>query len=246
MRHICISDVHGDFDSMMKAINEVSYDPESGKDLIILAGDGFGRADFSSDLGGSRRVYEYMISPIHKNKPIYIFGNHEDILRNILRKRMISYLDSQNGELNTILSLSNMANIGYLDPEMTEAIDKVRDLGILEWINSLPPYYETKTHIITHGWLTNDILSSSPYDNFVDASWAHTINSIRKYVLSGAKFHKTIVFGHWDTNSIRDKWSDGKESNNNFYLYENSEYGLIGLDACTILSHRVNTYIFEE
>jgi predicted phosphodiesterase len=145
MRHICISDVHGDFDSMMKALNEVSYDPESGKDLIILAGDGFGRADFSSDLGGSRRVYEYMTSPIHKNKPIYIFGNHEDILRNILRKRMISYLDIQNGELNTILSLSNMANIGYLDPEMTEAIDKVRDCHQIIVTDDIPlgeVYYE--------------------------------------------------------------------------------------------------------
>lgn len=251
MKYFCFSDVHGDFDAMVKALNREGYDQKNPKHRIISCGDHFGRADISKDLSGSRNVFEYLTSNEHVNMPICLMGNHEAILLEMLKHEHISYTDQLNGEDKTCISFmkdKRRAFELYMDATSHEHFQDIKKTGIKDWIVSLPYFYETKTHMFFHGWGVYNMIPQSIHYNWDDAIWAKTPNDIKRYreFYHLYKNHKTIVFGHWGTHHLRKELELKDDENSEFGIWIDKEYNLIGLDGTTAFTHNQLIYTFEE
>jgi hypothetical protein len=203
---------------------------------IISLGDHFGRADVSLDISGSKNVFEYLISKEHHNRPICIIGNHEEILIEMLKYEHVSYLDSINGEDKTCISFMKDKRYSFeLYNEDTAHchFKSIKKSGVKEWILSLPYYYETKTHILFHGWGTNKVIPGSIHKKWSDAMWAKTPDDIKRYieVFDKIKDPKTIVFGHWGTHHLRKELILENDENSEFAIWHDDKHKLVGLMA---------------
>lgn len=241
MKYFIFSDIHGDYNAMIAALDQSGYNPSDKNHQIISLGDNFGRAQTGEK---SKGVWKYLISNIHKNKPICLRGNHESILLDIFRKGYLSYTDICNGEHKTISSFAHCPESqARFDPE---AIEIARKTGVNEWIEALPWFYETKNWIFTHGWLPStypeiSLDKTSDYD-WNKATWAHTLNEYEKFKLCYPNgIGKNLAVGHW---SASDFWAlDGIKS---FNTYKDLNHKVYFCDNTTILSHKVDILIIEE
>lgn len=240
MKYFVISDMHGDFTATVSALQDSGYDQKNPEHTLIVLGDYFGRADTSPFSTGSKQIYDYLLSPDHLNKPICIKGNHEILTENIFRRGYIHEIDFSNGDEKTIISFSekpgSIFDVGYQEDMIRQASES----GLREWIKTLPWFYETKTHILTHGWFPQEILPSSPYATWDDAIWSRTEDVLRSYKKDT---DKTLVVGHWSAALLRrDFQYDGSKDVFGIYKWEN----VVVVDTTTVLSHKVAVYIFEE
>jgi serine/threonine protein phosphatase 1 len=242
MKHIVMSDLHGDFDAFQKAIAESGYNPDSAENILIIAGDMFGRSDESPDCSGSLNIYKYLRSEIHKNKPVCIFGNHEDILLNIIKRGRLTQTDVMNGEWNTVYSLARTKGFVLDIISVNQMVKELIEDGVEEWLRSLPYFYETDTHIIVHGWLSKEKYPNSVYRDWIEATWAITPNDIKAY--DPSILNKTIVVGHWGTYDLRQYFPDHADDKYSMWTMESKK--LVGLDSTTALTHKTAYYIFEE
>lgn len=253
MKYFCCSDIHGDYEALMRAIIKYDYNPNDKNHQLIICGDCFGRAQ--TDYDGSLNTYSYLTSTIHANKPIILYGNHEDILLNIIRRKQLSYTDIINGENKTLVSLSGVRDFTtteYNDEMLVDEIEK--RLNISKWINKLSFYYETKTHIFVHGWFPKGYLThliekndwEFPRENWIEASWSQTPVEVDNYIYRckcGQKLNKTIVFGHWHAADFHELYN-GEEDKDDIWV--DTEHGLVALDCCAARSHNIEMYVFEE
>lgn len=257
MKYFVFSDAHGDFDALMEAVNTYGYEADNANHTLISCGDNFGRADRGK---GSKGIYEYLTSPVHKNKPICLMGNHELILINILFKRDLSVTDLLNGENKTVLSFLDM------DVETAEAtrhdIDIVSRSPVMDWLLDLPYYFETEHYLFLHGFLPFDgeklelitrDFSSVTEEGWKGACWAETPSMIKKlysqcpnglYAADGKE--KWIVFGHWHNWQLRYQFDKELDKDNLNGVWRQNMLHLIGLDCCTYNSRKVEMLVVED
>lgn len=241
MKYFIFSDIHGDFNALMKGLEDAGYTPSDPNHQLISLGDNFGRAQTGEK---SKGVWKYLISPIHHNKPICLRGNHESILLEIFDKQYVDYLDICNGEDKTISSFAHcsldQARFNY------DMIQEAADTGVERWIQELPWYFEGKTFVCTHGWLPDQCkikdLAKFDEEDWDNATWSHTVDNFEQYKQlypNGQK--KLLIVGHWHTS---DFWKmEGKES---YDIYKNDKYNVAMIDGCTALTHKLNILVIEE
>ncbi|MGN1373248.1 MAG: metallophosphoesterase [Candidatus Coproplasma sp.] len=251
MKYFAFSDAHGDYNALMEAVKEYGYQPENPDHTLISCGDNFGRAETGE---GSRGIYEYLTSPIHKNPPVCLMGNHELILINILLKRSISAVDIQNGEHKTLYSFLDM------NPEEVEltpyAIDCVSRSSVTDWLLDRPFWFETANYIFLHGFLPFDWeqtqfitenLASVSREVWENSCWAQTptmIDAFKTFFPDGLK--KWIVFGHWHNVELRKKYEQIVNYETRHSIWKDGKLKLIGLDNCTILSHKIEMLVIDD
>lgn len=144
---------------------------------------------------------------------------------------------------------------------------------ILNWINSdeWVNYYETKDYIFVHSWIPvkkyidwekslasgyfiyskddeyRDDWHNATEDEWNDAMWGCPWKRAKEGL---NKTGKTIVCGHWHTsdffNNLRNKNSIKKYDITNNPIYKSKRYKLIGLDTCTVVTHKVNCLVLKE
>lgn len=245
MKYFACSDIHGNYKALMSGIEKAGYDKSNKEHQLIVCGDMFGRAaNCSTDI---INVYRYLTSDEHINKPIIIQGNHELILIDALERGYLSYLDCRNGEDRTLAALAD-EDLYYArqDKNISKAVlDNYPEF--LEWLKSLPKYYETSNHIITHGWIPRSAHPETYKDaterEWYNAMWCDTDDEL--YCMSKMfpnGYHKTLVVGHWGTYRLR-KQSYLTDSHD---IYVNEQLKVIGLDNTTVFSQKIEFYIFEE
>ncbi|MGN0813553.1 MAG: metallophosphoesterase [Candidatus Coproplasma sp.] len=251
MKYFVFSDAHGDYNALMKAVKEYGYQPWNSNHTLISCGDNFGRAQTGE---GSKGIYDYLISPIHKNPPVCLMGNHELILIDILFKRSISVVDIQNGEHLTLYSFLNM------NPEEQEltayAIDCVSRSNLMDWLIDRPYFFETPHYLFLHGFLPFDWNETQFItENFANvgkelwdnACWSQTPTMIERFALEfpgGLK--KRIVFGHWHNSDLRISFEPVINYETRHSIWRNDKLKLIGLDNCTVLSHKIEMLVIED
>lgn len=230
----CVSDIHGFYDEMVKALNTTEFDPKNENHWLISCGDNFDRGP------DPEKVMNYMESLPRK---VLITGNHEDLLMECLRTHIYYDYDISNGTIETIYSLCNdhavhMCNVFPI--RCMEAYQKVKD-----FISPMKDYFETKNYIFTHGWIPIDNMSNwrnASAREWEGARWSCGIDM----ALKGIVADKTIVCGHWHTSyghHIVDGTPEfGKGANFDPYYGD----GIIDIDACTAYSKQVNVLVLED
>lgn len=243
-RFVVISDVHGHFDEMMEALNKVNFDPET--DFLISLGDNLDRGP------NNKKVMDYLMSLERK---ILIKGNHEDLFKDLCRKKYPDMYDYSNGTYDAVCELGVY---GYTSFE--EACDLATQVT-KSFFDSMVDYFETENYIFVHSWIAIKNKDSLPFHYtrnrdfefdpdwrnadalaWQDAKWGNPFDMAKKGLLPD----KTVVFGHFHTSWARHHF-DGKPEwgdQADFSPYYGDGY--IGIDACTAYSGKVNVLVLED
>lgn len=251
MKYFVFSDAHGDYDALMRAIEEYGYQSNNIDHTLISCGDNFGRADRGL---GSKGIYDYLNSHFHKNTPICLMGNHELILKDILFRRNISVNDIYNGEHKTIYSFLgrdlSSEDLSFYD------INQLSRGRLMDWLLKRPYYFETKHYIFLHGFLPFDFentkfitenLSGVSAELWKGACWARTPLMISRFAEDYPEgIGKTIVFGHWHNAFLREQFDSEFDRDNMDAIWKNEKLKLCGLDCCTYATKRVEMLVVED
>lgn len=265
MKYYVVSDVHGYFSLMKQALQEKGFFDDKEPHKLILCGDMLDRGEEALE------VQEFMIDLLHKNELIFVRGNHEDLMIEMLN-RFENYRweislgashHNSNGTWDTALQLSRMDELSALR-NTQEFKYKVMESGFYkELIPASVDYFETDNYIFVHGWIpciTEDMPAwyrrnrhykfNPDWRNARKQDW----NNARWFNgMELAELHhvvergKQIVCGHWHSSyghSILENKGSEFDSDADFSPF----YGenIIAIDACTAHSGLVNCLVIED
>lgn len=242
-KYFIVSDVHSFYDEMMTALNEKGWDFNNPDHIFVSLGDMFDRGP------QSREVMDFLMS-IPEDRRIFILGNHELLMEDMISRGAPLYHDTTNGTGKTAIALT-----GADTPE--DACLEMR--GNKDWntyIYACQPYAEIGDNIFVHGWIPCDMagkynVSPTAYDpnwrnasirEWRDATW---INGMKAWKVGVKEYGKTIWCGHWHSswghaylhgNGVEFPKNKGDEAHFSPFKDE----GIVAMDACTIFSHKVN------
>lgn len=270
MRYVFISDVHGQFDKMMIALDKANFNPET--DTLITLGDLFDRGD------NSKEVLEYVMS-----LPNYIpiWGNHDYRLRQlILGLDQVQDYDKSNGITYTLKSFCNMDKIPsiYLGIQVLKSDNSYRDIynKLWDYFDKCGWAIEFPDLIGVHAWLPfhtaygatlkedryylNKEWRTSKNNNWDEAVWANTKNML----MNSCYPDKDMIVGHWHAwriaymfdSSVVETDENGKIVKNpiincSSYIHsfgKNPPVNIIFIDGCSNYEKGgcVNTFVYES
>ena len=225
MRYIVISDVHGEFDKMIKALEDIHFDKE--KDTLITNGDLIDRGP------KVRQIIEYVLSCPHH---ICIWGNHEHMLHEILTGHRFydSYIDTYNGVPATLKS--------YRQHYWVDAVDAYQ---LSSEMNSLKRYFRECVNAVEIGkYLISHAGAPFDYKNASNQDWKNYSyrDSIIWYKSIGCRMKKTNVIGHFWASEFY-KLFECKNISNDIFKNKN----LVCIDGKANASDgKVNTFIINS
>lgn len=243
----CVSDVHGFYDEMKKALDEAGFDPENNEHWLVSLGDNFDRGDQPTE------VMDYLINLPRK---VLVKGNHESLFRDLCDRGYPGSHDYSNGTFDTLCEFGDAGLGSSFDECAIIAYQKTKD-----FIDSMVNYFETKNYIFVHAFVPLKNCDGLPIyytrnRKFeIDPDWRHAHASAWEEARWGNPFQlaeqgflpdKTLVFGHWHTSLARHEYHGepewGIEADFSPYFGE----GYIGIDACTAHSGKVNVLVLED
>lgn len=264
MRYIFISDVHGQFNRMIDALNEVKFDKE--KDTLVSLGDLFDRGP------DSWNVLEYVMSCPNR---ILIWGNHDLRLRELLLGRSYGSHDYSNGVLETmksfcgnrtLTSISVGINIFSTDDNYRDrckllwkyfdechfAIEFKDLVGTHAWIPTMIDYH--KTSFDKWGYPLSEIVCkydkdwrNTRWDLWVDTTWGNSQTMFDSKVFIP---NKKLIVGHWHAWRFRAMFLTGgmtyrsqEDIDFNTFEYEDK---FVAIDGCSNAAYgKVNAWVYE-
>ena len=259
-----VSDIHGDYMALLQGLKDAGYSEKNENALLISIGDAFDRGT------ESKEVYEFLNRLKDQGKAIILKGNHTKFFEDYLTGKSINEYNYVNNGTNTtfasFLGLNstnpfidwfyNKTNDKFVTPTQIdfakwlayakEKINKEYPL-LLEQMQSLPYYFETKNYIFTHGAIDTSaknwrVPHCSRY-NLID--WdALTFDDGSFFGKEINNTDKTIVIGHFGTRHLRKIYNIGESLDDSILFRDDGK--VIAIDATTILSHKVNVLVIPN
>ena len=237
-KYFCTADVHSFFDELMTALRKAGFDKNDPSHVFVHDGDLLDRGP------DAVKCLDFVNSLPRK---ILIKGNHEDLLEDILfKKKWFDYYDFSNGTVDTIAQISGITPTkidGFTQHVMIEECKNNEKLK--KYLDSVVDYAEVGNHIFVHGWIP---MRTQGHDPIIDGDWRHGdweearwLNGMQMWKNGQVPEGKTVVCGHWGTMWGHERYGDGFLSHDMFI-----RDGIVALDATTVLSGKVNVYVFEE
>ncbi len=179
-----ISDVHGCYDELMALYKQLPINPK--KDQLIILGDHIDRGPKSKQV--VNQLIKWKAKYPHWQ---FLYGNHEDLMLDALvyGGRIYNSFDLwyQQGGRETFFS--------YVPKSLTryeKSIVQIKDVipvEHLEFLMTLPRYYETEDYIFVHGGLKPGL---KPEENDPqDLIWVRD-----EFIDSDYDWGKKVIFGH--------------------------------------------------
>lgn len=235
MKYFVSADIHGFYTYWQVALKEKGFDIDDPNHKIIICGDLFDRGN------EAKEIIDFVLK--NKDKIIYIRGNHEDLMDDMILYDTIHDYDISNGTYDTLTSLGYKIYDRMKDIAIKSRLRDVLDLSI--------NYYETSKYIFVHSWIPTTI-DNKYYKDWRNASyelWCNSrwINPVMMWEKKIFEPNKTIVSGHFHVSSFWHKIDNNIPEfgiNAKFEPFITKEF--IGLDACTVVSRKVNCIVLED
>lgn len=240
-----VSDVHGFYDEMKLALDEVGFDPDNEEHWIITCGDHFDRGRQPEE------VMKYLLS---LERWISVKGNHEELLLDCVNRGYWYGHDKTNGTFQTICDLAPNA-------QTFEVACSVVQERIKDFMNKLVDYFETEKYIFVHSWIPLIIEDDYPkyytrdrechfdpdWRNATEKEWeqARWVNPF-ELAEQGLLPDKTVVFGHWHCSTGWAKAEGRSEFGDDAKFDPYYGDGFIAIDACTAYSGKCNVIVIED
>ena len=257
-KYFVVSDIHSFYQPFVNGLLKKGFHINNKEHIIIVCGDIFDRGN------DSKKIYSFLKS-IPLDRRILIRGNHEYLFIDLLHKDFPDAYDYSNGTVKTLYDLTDSKYSNWKDLVADKDLKAIEKWFLSdEWIN----YYETNNYIFTHAFIPLKIdessyykhmyrvqteyltynenwRESSPYE-FENATWGCP------WKLALAKLNKTnktIICGHWHTADFFNNLKNIKKKydvNENNPIFKSKKYKLIGLDACTAATNKINVLVLNE
>ena len=242
-----VSDVHGFYDEMKKALDDAGFDPNDEDHWLISCGDNFDRG------GQPLEVMRYLRSLPRK---VLVKGNHEDLLIECCERGYALGHDISNCTAETIWTIGEMGS-GY---SFEECCYKTLAKTHL-FIDSMVDYFETRNCVFVHSWIPvinkdglpahytkgrsfafNPNWRNANKRDWEDARWGNPFDMARRGLLPD----KALVFGHWhcSTGWAQEEGRSEFGDDAKFDIFYGD--GFISIDACTAHSGKVNVLVIED
>jgi len=242
-----LSDVHGFFDEMKKALDEAGFDPKNENHWLISCGDEWDR--------GPKPV-EVMRFLTGLERRILVKGNHTLLFEDLCLRGYPEWHDGSNGTLDTVRILGNYQSSFEFDLCCERAYSRTA-----KFRKNMVNYFETKNYIFVHSWIPlacddnlpnyytrnrkfkfNPDWRNAPQKDWERAMWGNPYDMAEKGFLP----KKTIVFGHWHCSAGWAKAEGRSEFGDDAKFDPYYGRGFISIDACTAHSGKVNVIILED
>ena len=251
--YFCVADVHSFYTEMRRALSEQGYDENNPSHIFVSLGDLFDRGP------ESKECLEF-VNSIPRERKILIRGNHEVLMRQmVFGGNWPRGIDKHNGTWKTACDLTGV--------DKAEVMEKMRkNSEFWKYYHDTEYYRVVGDYILTHAWVPFDILhgfdsktgkdfflkkamSVKEWDIIDDYDWDNRFTWMNGMELwkEGVRIEgKTIICGHWNTSW---GWKEIRHKCNSFYdvdaIHEPFiDEGIVALDACTVVSKKVNCYKF--
>lgn len=257
-KYFITSDTHSFYNELIEELKIKGFNLDNKEHILVLCGDLFDRG---SD---SLKLYDF-IKSLPKDRKILIRGNHEYLFIDLLSKDLPDYYDHTNGTVKTLNDLTNNKYFNWYDLLLDKKINEIKKWILSdEWID----YFETNNYIFTHAFIPLSISKNSYSKHMynVDVSFLSYKENWREsspkefenatwgcpWKLAKAGLNKTgkiIVCGHWHT---ADFFNNLKNLKIKYDVYKSNpifiskKYKLIGLDACTAATNKINVLVLNE
>ncbi len=246
MKYYVIADPHGFYTEMKAALEEKGFFTDTAPHKLIVCGDMFDRG------GEAARLQDFILDLMEKNLVILIRGNHEDLAVRLLEtwyeRSYLAAHHKSNGTVDTVCQLTG-TKIGDLYADAASIGRRFENGSFMKKIlPAMRDYYETEHYIFVHGWIPCGPRYTY-IENWRDSNWATArwTNGMEAAHCSVIVPDKTVVCGHWHTSfghcNYEGRCSEfGDDADFSPYIAP----GIIALDACTALSHKVNCIVIDD
>jgi hypothetical protein len=247
-KFFCVSDVHGFYDKLRKALDEAGFDPENKEHFLISCGDEWDR---------NKQPKEVMKFFNSLERKILIKGNHIQLFEDLCRRGYPEYYDRSNGTLGTVEILGDYKLDNEFDLCCERAYNKTR-----QYRKNLVNYFETKRFIFVHSWIPmiceeplpayytrNRVYAFNPdWRNASQKEWDDVMWE-NPYKLAEQGLNQTgkvIVYGHWHCSAGWAKTEGRSEFGVDAKFDPYYGDGFISIDACTAHSGKCNVIVIED
>ena len=268
-KYFITSDIHSFYEPLKTALTKAGFDINNPEHIFVCCGDFFDRGE------ETKEVFNF-IKSIPQDRRILIKGNHELLYNELLNKSFPADYDFSNGTVKTFFTIAgyneqmltrhywyDLAYKTRQDSDLfanrpfetwNEVKNIVSEHPITKWINSseFKWYWETNNYIFVHSFIPLGFNSIYREDwrNAVTFEWKDAVWGCPwGYAMQGLnKTGKTIVCGHWHTSDFFNHLRNSKKryDTNNNPIFKSKKYKIIGLDACTALTNKVNILVLNE
>ena len=265
-KYFLTSDVHGFYDALQNGLKEAGFDVENENHIFCLLGDAFDRGNQNI------QVFEFLKKMKKLGRLIYIRGNHEYMFLEILKKWRPDECDIHNKTDETIVEFSEFDEERQKTATWAEYCQTRRVQEVAKFIReTCVNYVELGKYILVHGNIpriedpyTGRVAYNAFWRKAPDYMWDECIwanGMLENQVYGIREVGKTIVCGHvrasWG-NIIQKKYlwkqmypshyADPEEFENPEYrgIYKAEDGSLIGLDALTYKTGKVNILVLDE
>lgn len=245
----CISDVHGFYDEMKKALDDAGFDENNPDHWLIGCGDYCDRG-----------VQPVQVMRYLHNLPrkVLVKGNHEQLLVDCCYRGQAYSHDISNGTADTIWNIAYIP--GYIE-DFSEMCDHTLK-RTKAFRDSMVNYFETENYIFVHSWVplinkdgkpahytrgrvfdVNPDWRNASQKAWDDAAWGNPFDMAARGLNQTGK---TIVFGHWHASAgwaqAEGRSEFGEDAKFDPYFGD----GFISIDACTAHTRKVNVLVLED
>lgn len=248
-KYFCVADVHGFFNEMMEALKLVGFEADNANHVFVCLGD-------LLDRGPQPQECLDFVNNLPADRKILIRGNHEELMRQMLCRDWPRSIDKHNGTWKTVRDITQV--------DAAEVMGKMRrNSSWWTYYHNTEWYKVVGDYILVHGWIPSEghytYDGSSPrinaipmdkWDEIDDEMWKDYFtwyNGMEMWNYHSRIEGKTVICGHWNTS-----WGWMKLRGACTNMYEGDaihdpfiDDGIVALDACTVVSHKVNCFVFE-
>ncbi len=264
------SDIHGFYKEWMHSLKKAGFEKDNSEHILIILGDIFDRGhetintfNFIMSLPKQRVILvrgnheNLFLSLLEKDFPeshdfsnrtvstfCEIAGYDEELLDREYWIIKAIWEDKDIEEYSQFpFVIWNIVRNKVAKHKITKFLKSNR------WIN----YYEMKDYIFVHSWIpcaTKSSNDGSPEEIGYREDWRNATQTEwddatwgcpwKKALYGWNRTGKTIVCGHWHTSDFFIHLTKQRKNISNCPIFKSKRYKLIGLDACTALTKRVN------
>lgn len=248
MKIFACSDIHSAYTPWVQALKQAGFDENNPEHIIMVCGDLLDRMNETAE------TLKFALRLIRKGRLIYIKGNHDILMQELLNRGYAEWHDNHNGTQKSYYQLLN----AHADQMDGRSPDKIVMAALLPLYDKMVNYFETKNYIFVHSWIPVTLEGkSNPIccynENWRDATdeeWERAMwgNPFKMAEQDLNKTDKILCVGHWHC-SVGWANEEGRSEfgeDAKWDIYKDEKHNVVFLDKCTAHTGRVNVLVIED
>lgn len=236
-KYFVVTDVHGCYDDLIATLTKHGYEKDNKDHIFISCGD-------LLDRGVQPLETLRFVNSIPKDRKYLIYGNHEQLMEDVITRNYVTTRDYYNGTATTILCALGKHD----DRQIDNYVSMFAELPEWkEYISSTQDFVEFGDFICVHGWIPCEEVYDhyKPVEDWRNKSfnWCRWYNGMNAWLDGVKEPGKTIICGH-----VKSEYGLR-------YIHQQEEPadfsqpfvddGIIALDSHVFKTHKLNCLVID-